>query len=102
MPSIPSSASPDLTSSNLNGLMIASIFFMSGNHPGTGQKLTSPAPTTQRCHERVRGSATPSKSTSSQGTHAHGLLSRLNPVYPVAATPQLHLRRELTFGTPPE
>src|ERR1700689_5889172 len=33
MPSIPSSASPDFTSSSLNGLMIASIFFMSGNHP---------------------------------------------------------------------
>jgi hypothetical protein len=30
---MPSSASPDFTSSSLNGLMIASIFFISGNHP---------------------------------------------------------------------
>src|SRR3984893_13777583 len=44
MPSIPSSASPDFTSSSLNGLMIASIFFMSGNHPPSLQRDGALAP----------------------------------------------------------
>ena len=34
MPSMPSSASASLTSSSLNGLMIASSFFMQGYAPG--------------------------------------------------------------------
>src|SRR6516165_5189827 len=102
MPSMPSSARPDFTSSSLNGLMIASIFFMSGNHPTFLQGWLHGFPLSCPSQEKVRGSATPSKSTSSQGTHAHGLLNLLNPLNPLVASPPCStLTRELTFGPLP-
>src|SRR6516165_6372019 len=102
MPSMPSSARPDFTSSSLNGLMIASIFFMSGNHPTFLQGWLHGFPLSCPSQEKVRGSATPSKSTSSQGTHAHGLLNLLNPLNPLVANPPCStLTGELTFGPLP-
>src|SRR3979490_1724804 len=99
MPSIPSSANPDLTCSSLNGLMIASIFFMSGNRRPFAELIFSSLPSLGG--KKVRGSSTPSKPTSSQGTHAHGLFNRLSPLSPLVVNPLLTLLRELTFGPPP-
>jgi hypothetical protein len=51
----------------------------------------------------MRGSTTPSKSTSSQGTHAHGLLLTFRPLFPLSKVnpPFVTVPRELTFGPPP-
>ena len=50
----------------------------------------------------MRGSTTPSKSTSSQGVHAHGLPLTFHPSIPFGGqTPFVAVQRELTFGPPP-
>src|ERR1700730_13072852 len=98
MPSIPSSASPDFTSSSLNGLMIASIFFMSGSHPPFLPRAREPLRLFQEVTQvkMLLGSTTPSKSTSSQGVHAHGLLLTFHPLFPFGrSTPLVTVPREL-------
>ena len=50
----------------------------------------------------MRGSTTPSKSTSSQGVHAHDPLLTIQPSLPFRGQPPfVTMLRELTFGPPP-
>src|ERR1700675_199816 len=102
MPSMPSSASPDFTSSNLNGLMIASIFFMSGNHPpflpreGT---FAPPFPSGEKDARKYDSLQVDFLARYSRARPTFDLPSLISPFE--GQSPFVTVPRELTFGPPP-